>query len=50
MIRHENTDISTVCKSGEPARYASLIKSWLESIMFGKEKHDWAYLIDDGGQ
>lgn len=50
MIRNENTDISTVCRNGEPGRYGALIKSWLESIIFGKEKHDWAYIIDECGQ
>jgi branched-chain amino acid aminotransferase len=50
MIRNENTDISTLGPNGEPAGYASQIKSWLEAIMFGKEQHDWAYTIEDEQQ
>ena len=27
--------------------YARLIKGWLKGIMYGKEKHDWGYVIDE---
>jgi branched-chain amino acid aminotransferase len=50
MIRNENTDISTLGVNDEPAGYATLIKSWLEAIMFGKEEHDWAYTIEEEKQ
>ncbi|KAH7120634.1 aminotransferase [Dactylonectria macrodidyma] len=26
--------------------YASTLKSWLEGIMYGKEDHEWAYIIE----
>lgn len=35
------------------AGYAAQIKSWLESIMFGKdgqESHEWAYTIEGESQ
>ncbi|CAG8069997.1 unnamed protein product [Penicillium salamii] len=47
MIRNEDNDISTLGKDGEPAGYAAQIKSWLEVIMYGKEEHEWAYVIED---
>ncbi|KAJ5571088.1 hypothetical protein N7535_004748 [Penicillium sp. DV-2018c] len=50
MIRNEDTDINTLGANGEPAGYASQIKSWLEAIMFGKEQHDWAYTVEDEEQ
>ncbi|KAJ5805015.1 hypothetical protein N7474_010902 [Penicillium riverlandense] len=47
LIRNDDVDISTLGASGEPAGYASLIKSWLETIMYGKEQHDWGYVIEN---
>lgn len=47
MIRNNDTDISTLGQNGEPAGYAAQIKSWLEAIMFGKEEHDWAYVVEN---
>ena len=47
MIRNDDTDISTLGKNGEPAGYATQIKSWLEAIMFGKEEHEWAYVVEN---
>jgi branched-chain amino acid aminotransferase len=28
-------------------RYAGLIKSWLKGIMYGKETHEWAFVVDE---
>jgi branched-chain amino acid aminotransferase len=28
-------------------KYAGLIKGWLKGIMYGKEKHEWGYIIDE---
>jgi branched-chain amino acid aminotransferase len=47
MIRNNDTDISTLGPKGEPAGYTAQIKSWLEVIMFGKEEHEWSYVIED---
>ncbi|KAJ5133420.1 hypothetical protein N7448_001552 [Penicillium atrosanguineum] len=47
MIRNNDTDINTLGKNGEPAGYATQIKSWLEAIMFGKEEHEWAYVVEN---
>lgn len=47
MIRNVDTDISTLGPDGETAGYAALIRSWLEHIMYGKEAHDWGYVIEN---
>ena len=28
-------------------RYAGLIKGWLKGIMYGKERHEWGYVVDE---
>jgi branched-chain amino acid aminotransferase len=28
-------------------KYAGLIKGWMKGIMFGKEKHEWGYVVDE---
>lgn len=47
MIRNQDADISPLGPKGEPAGYASQIKSWLEAIMFGKEEHQWSYVVEE---
>ncbi|KAJ5081731.1 hypothetical protein NUU61_009995 [Penicillium alfredii] len=47
MIRNNDLDISTLGQGGKPAGYAAQIKSWLEAIMYGKEEHDWSYVIEE---
>jgi len=32
---------------GEMGEYASLIKSWLVNIMYGKEQHEWGVVIEE---
>jgi branched-chain amino acid aminotransferase len=29
--------------------YARLIKGWLKGIMYGKERHEWAYIVEEEG-
>jgi branched-chain amino acid aminotransferase len=31
---------------GSTGVYARLFKTWLKVIMYGLEKHDWAYLVE----
>ncbi|KAJ5232885.1 hypothetical protein N7468_005841 [Penicillium chermesinum] len=47
MIRNNETDISTLPENGEPAGYAAQIKSWMEAIIYGKEAHDWGYVVEN---
>lgn len=47
MIRNGDVDIGTLGADGEPAGYASQIRSWLEAIMYGKEEHDWGYVVEE---
>ncbi|PYI08791.1 branched-chain amino acid aminotransferase II [Aspergillus sclerotiicarbonarius CBS 121057] len=40
----------TVTEDGQKttvSKYASILKSWLEDIMYGRENHEWAYVIDE---
>lgn len=30
-------------------RYTKLIKGWMKGIMYGKERHEWAYIVDESG-
>lgn len=47
MIRNNDSDVSTLSKDGEPAGYAAQIKSWLEAIIYGKEAHEWGYVVEN---
>lgn len=29
------------------SKYASVIKGWLEDIMYGRVKHGWAFVIEE---
>lgn len=41
----------SMLKAGtDRAEYAAQIRSWLESIMYGKEEHKWAYVIQGEGE
>jgi branched-chain amino acid aminotransferase len=46
LIRNGDVDISLLGKDPSRPKYSNQIKSWLESIMFGREVHEWAYLIE----
>lgn len=50
MIRNGDVDVSTLGADGEPAGYASQIRSWLEAIMYGKEQHEWGYVVEEEEQ
>ncbi|OJJ46667.1 hypothetical protein ASPZODRAFT_152116 [Penicilliopsis zonata CBS 506.65] len=45
LIRDGDLDI-TLLSEGERAGYAAQIKTWLEAIMYGREEHEWAYVIE----
>lgn len=40
----------TVTEDGQKttvSKYSSTLKSWLEDIIYGREDHEWAYIIDE---
>ncbi|RJE25612.1 branched-chain-amino-acid aminotransferase [Aspergillus sclerotialis] len=50
LIRNGDVDMNMLKAGAERAEYAALIKSWLEGIMYGKEEHKWAYVIQGEGE
>jgi branched-chain amino acid aminotransferase len=47
LIRNGDVDIDVQKTGASKAGYANLIRNWLEAIMFGKEDHEWAFVIDE---
>lgn len=47
LIREGNVDMNMLDAGIERAGYAAQIKSWLGAIMYGKEAHEWGYVIDN---
>ena len=50
LIRNGDVDMNMLDAGVERAGYAAQIKSWLGAIMYGKEEHEWGYVIknEDG--
>lgn len=46
LIRNGDVDMNMLEAGVKRAGYAAQIKSWLEAIMYGKEDHEWAYVIE----
>lgn len=50
LIRNGEVDMNMLEAGVDRAGYAAQIKSWLGAIMYGKEEHEWGYVIknEDG--
>ena len=50
LIRNVDVDMNMLEAGVDRAGYAAQIKSWLGAIMYGKEEHEWGYVIknEDG--
>ena len=50
LIRNGDVDMNMLEAGVDRAGYATQIKSWLGAIMYGKEEHEWGYVIknEDG--
>jgi branched-chain amino acid aminotransferase len=46
LVRNGDLDMDMVDAGVERAGYATQIRSWLEAIMYGKENHEWSYVIE----
>lgn len=46
-IHYRGKDIEIPMSEGSTGRYALMLKTWLYNIMYGKEKHDWGYVVDE---
>lgn len=47
VINYKEHDLQIPMALGEMGEYASLIKSWLANIMYGKEQHEWGVVIEE---
>ncbi|KAI9738466.1 MAG: hypothetical protein M1818_005363 [Claussenomyces sp. TS43310] len=45
-IHHRGKDLKIPVVRGNAGEYATLIKSWLKNIMYGKEQHEWGYIVE----
>ena len=32
---------------GEAGKYATIVKTWLKNIMYGKEGHEWGVIVNE---
>lgn len=46
-IHFRNKDLSIPMVRGSTGEYTALIKSWLKGIMYGKEAHEWALVVEE---
>ena len=46
-IHFRGKDLDIPLADGQSGHYAHLLKSWLKGIMFGKERHEWAVVVDE---
>ncbi|CZS98503.1 probable branched-chain-amino-acid aminotransferase, mitochondrial precursor [Rhynchosporium graminicola] len=47
VINYKEQDLQIPMVLGEMGEYASLIKSWLVNIMYGKEQHEWGVVVEE---
>jgi len=47
LIHFRGKDLNIPMARGSSGEYASLIKSWLKNIMYGKETHEWGVVVDE---
>ncbi|OJJ81242.1 branched-chain amino acid aminotransferase, cytosolic [Aspergillus glaucus CBS 516.65] len=47
IIRNGDVDMNMLEAGVERAGYAAQIKLWLGAIMYGKEEHEWGYVIEN---
>ncbi|KAF2161638.1 hypothetical protein M409DRAFT_28032 [Zasmidium cellare ATCC 36951] len=48
-IHFRGKDVEIPMAEGDSGAYAKLIKSWLVSIMYGKEDHEWGVVVEEKG-
>lgn len=46
-IHFRGKDLEIPLSEGGSGKYAALLKMWLKSIMWGKEKHEWGVVVDE---
>ncbi len=48
-IHFRGVDLPIPLAAGNIGRYTGLLKTWLMNIMYGKERHEWGYVVDEEG-
>lgn len=46
-IHYRGQDLEIPMSEGSTGRYALMFKTWLYNIMYGKEQHEWGYVVDE---
>ncbi|MCJ1355376.1 MAG: hypothetical protein MMC33_005367 [Icmadophila ericetorum] len=46
-IHFRGKDLDIPMSEGETGKYARLIKGWLKNIMYGKEQHEWGFVVKE---
>lgn len=46
-ICYRDEDFQIPLARGGSGDYAAQIKNWLVNIMYGKEKHEWAVVVEE---
>ncbi|KAF2185413.1 branched-chain amino acid aminotransferase II [Zopfia rhizophila CBS 207.26] len=46
-IHFRGKDLDIPIKEGESGAYTKVIKNWLKGIMWGKEQHEWGYVVEE---
>lgn len=49
LIEWKGKSLRIPMSEGLTGKYAALIRSWLENIMYGRESHEWGIVIDEAG-
>jgi branched-chain amino acid aminotransferase len=48
FIQHEDKGLSLpMGDDGVSGTFTGMIKRWIEDIIYGKEQHEWAYIVEE---
>jgi len=47
VIKHENKVLSIPTSEGNIGKYAKMLRSWMQAIMYGEEEHEWGNVVDE---
>lgn len=46
-IHFRGHDLDIPMAAGDSGRYTAVIKTWLRNIMYGKERHEWGFVVEE---
>jgi len=46
-IHFHGKDLKMPMARGNSGEYTAVIKNWLQNIMFGKDEHEWAVVVEE---